>query len=100
MLRCLLPTANRVILTRAKINRALDPKKLEALAKKITPRVTIIADVSQALEYAIKRASPDDVICVAGSLYVVGEAKEALAGSGFKVHPATSSTESGAKVKG
>ena len=84
MLKCLLPAANRVILTRAKINRALEPKKLEALAKKLTPKVTIIADVKQALEYAVKSASPDDVICVAGSLYVVGEAKEALEGSGSR----------------
>ncbi len=78
MLKCLLPTANRVILTRAKINRALDPEKLEPLAKKMVPRVTIISDVTQALEYAIKTASPKDIICVAGSLYVVGEAKKAL----------------------
>ena len=84
MLKCLLPTANRVILTRAKISRALEPQKLEALAKKITPRVTIISDVKQALEYAIKTASQNDVICVAGSLYVVGEAKEALEDSRFK----------------
>jgi dihydrofolate synthase/folylpolyglutamate synthase len=80
MLNCLLPTANRVILTRAKINRAMEPEMLEPIAKKITPGVTIIPDVKQALEHAIKTASGDNVICVAGSLYVVGEAKEALDG--------------------
>jgi dihydrofolate synthase/folylpolyglutamate synthase len=85
MLKCLLPAAERVVITQAKINRAMEPEKLETLAKKIVPRVTIISDVKAALEYAIKTASPDDVICVAGSLYVVGEAKEALEGSGFKV---------------
>jgi len=84
MLKCLLPTANRVILTRARINRALEPQKLEPLAKKLIPGVTIISDVKQALEQALKTAAPDDVICVAGSLYVVGEAKEAL-GSRFRV---------------
>ena len=78
MLKCLLPMANRVILTRAKINRALEPEKLEALAKKMVPQVTTIADVTQALKYAIETVSPKDIICVAGSLYVVGEAKEAL----------------------
>jgi len=90
MLKCLLPTANRVILTRAKINRALEPEKLEALAKRMVPQVTTIPDVKQALEYAIETASPKDVICVAGSLYVVGEAKEAL-DKGFQVQ--------GSKVK-
>ena len=85
MLNCLLPTANQVILTRAKINRAMEPQSLEPIAKKIISRVTIISDVKQALEHAVKAASPDDVICVAGSLYVVGEAKEALDGSAFGV---------------
>ena len=84
MLKCLLPTANRVILTRAKINRALEPEKLEAFAKKIVPKVIINADVRQALNFAIDTSSPDDVICVAGSLYVVGEAKQALESSGLR----------------
>jgi len=84
MLKCLLPTANRVILTRAKINRALEPEKLEALAKKMVPKVIINADVEQAINFAIDTSSPDDVICVAGSLYVVGEAKQALEGSGLR----------------
>jgi dihydrofolate synthase/folylpolyglutamate synthase len=87
MLNCLLPTASQVILTRAKINRAMEPQKLEPIAKKIIPRVTIIPDVKLALEHAIKTASPDDIICVAGSLYVVGEAKEALDGSVFGSSP-------------
>jgi dihydrofolate synthase/folylpolyglutamate synthase len=91
MLNCLLPTANRVILTRAKINRAMEPEKLETIAKDILPAVSIIPDVKQALASAIKTAKPDDVICVAGSLYVVGEAKEALEDSAFKVQ--------GSKVK-
>ena len=78
MLNCLLPPASRVILTQAKINRAMEPQKLETIARDILPAVTIISDVKQALASAIKTAKPDDVICVAGSLYVVGEAKEAL----------------------
>jgi len=86
MLNCLLPTANQVILTRAKINRAMEAEKLEPIAKKIIPQVTIISDVKQALAHAIKTASPDDTICVAGSLYVVGEAKEFL-DSGFGASP-------------
>jgi dihydrofolate synthase/folylpolyglutamate synthase len=85
MLNCLLPPASRVILTRATIDRAMDPQKLEPIARNILPAVTIIPDVKQALKHAIKTAAPEDVICVAGSLYVVGEAKEALEGSAFRV---------------
>ena len=82
MLNCLLPTAKRVILTKAKINRAMEPEQLEPVARKITPNVTLITGVKQALEHAINTTSKNDIICVAGSLYVVGEAKEALEGSG------------------
>jgi dihydrofolate synthase/folylpolyglutamate synthase len=91
MLSCLLPPASRVILTQAKINRAMEPEKLEPIARNLLPAVTIISDVKQALASAIKTAKPNDVICVAGSLYVVGEAKEAMEGSAFRVQ--------GSKVK-
>ena len=34
--------------------------------------------VAGAVKIAIENSGPDDVICIAGSLYVVGEAKEAI----------------------
>jgi dihydrofolate synthase/folylpolyglutamate synthase len=83
MLKSMLGTCNRVILTQAKIDRALDPEKLYALAKPAVKYATIITDVGRAVAHAVKSARPDEAICVAGSLYVVGEAMEAL-GSGFK----------------
>jgi dihydrofolate synthase/folylpolyglutamate synthase len=84
MLKSLLPVCRRVILTRAKINRALDPARLYAVAKDLTPQVTVIADVGQALKHALETVRPNDAICVAGSLYVVGEAKAAIANGLFK----------------
>ena len=78
MLKSMLPTCNRVILTRAKINRALDPQILYSLARPLVKDATIIAEVDQAVAHAIKNAVPNEAICVAGSLYVVGEAMEAL----------------------
>ena len=78
MLKSLLPLANRVILTRAKINRALDPCKLLEVAGNFKLESKIIPDVAGAVKYAIATNSRAGVICIAGSLYVVGEAKEAL----------------------
>jgi dihydrofolate synthase/folylpolyglutamate synthase len=78
MLKSLLPVCHRVILTRAKIDRALDPDRLLAVAKDFTPQVIVIADVGQALKHALETVRPKDAICVAGSLYVVGEAKAAI----------------------
>jgi len=78
MLKSLLPHCSRAIITRAKTDRALPPQKLYAMAKKTLADVTIVPDVAGAAKNAIENAGPEDVICIAGSLYVVGEAKEAI----------------------
>jgi dihydrofolate synthase/folylpolyglutamate synthase len=79
MLKCLLPLANRVIFTQAKINRALPAKTLLKAAQPMTSDVTIIADVAQALKFAVKTAPAGGLTLVAGSLYIVGEAQTAIA---------------------
>jgi len=78
MLKSLLPPVTRVILTRAKTDRALEPGKLYEVAKSQIPDVTIIPDVGQAIINAVETAPRHGAICIAGSLYVVGEAKEAF----------------------
>lgn len=78
MLRSLLPLCSRAILTQAGIDHAVPPDTLYAVAKTITPNIAVFNDVEQAVTHAVKTASPDDAICIAGSLYVVGEAKEVL----------------------
>ena len=78
MLKSLLPVCSRVIVTRAKTDRALDTQRLFETAKKIISDVTIIADVAQAFKQAVAAADFNEVICIAGSLYVVGEAKAAI----------------------
>ena len=76
ILKDLLPLCRKVILTRPKIDRAIAPEKLYPVAQKIISDIHVIPDVDKAIIYAIENASPDDAICIAGSLYVVGEAKE------------------------
>ena len=78
MLKSLLTSVNRVILTRAKIDRALEPQELYETAKNLKPEVAIIPNVAQAIKNAVESAPRHGAICIAGSLYVVGEAKEAL----------------------
>jgi dihydrofolate synthase/folylpolyglutamate synthase len=84
MLKSLLPVCSRVIVTRAKTERALAPQRLYAAAEKIISDVTMIPEVAAAARQAIETAGSDDVICIAGSLYVVGEAKEAIEKGLFK----------------
>jgi dihydrofolate synthase/folylpolyglutamate synthase len=40
--------------------------------------VRIIPQVAEALRYAVATAPPEGLVLVAGSLYVVGEAREAV----------------------
>ncbi|MFU8770775.1 MAG: glutamate ligase domain-containing protein, partial [Desulfotignum sp.] len=77
MLRHLLPVTHRVIITRAKIDRSLPAPVLAAAAKKFfNGEVQVIEDVFEAVSYAISSSCEEDVVCIAGSLYVAGEAKQ------------------------
>ncbi len=78
ILHTLLPLCDHVILTRPRIDRALAPEVLHTVAQSITSSVEIIPHVHQAVQSAMRRAKPNEAICIAGSLYVVGEAKEVL----------------------
>lgn len=82
MLQSLLPICSRVILTSPRIDRALPTDTLNAVARHIISHIIRINDVGEAVQYAIQTAASDEVVCIAGSLYVVGEAKEA-----FEKHP-------------
>jgi len=82
MLKPLLPLCRRVILTKPTINRALEPEILHKFAKDFVEDIEIIPSVKDAFFYAMETVSSDEAICVAGSLYVVGEVKQALADKG------------------
>ncbi len=78
ILKDLIGPSRRVVVTQPRIDRAVPVERLASVAKRFNENVTIEKDVGDALRYAISSSSPEDVICVAGSLYVVGEAKTAL----------------------
>ncbi|NWH05242.1 bifunctional folylpolyglutamate synthase/dihydrofolate synthase [Desulfobacter latus] len=77
MLGQLLPRVQRVIVTKAKINRSIEPAVLTAAVRKtFNGELQVIEDVKDAVSYAISTSCNEDAICIAGSLYVAGEAKE------------------------
>ena len=78
MLRDMVAPCQRVIITQPKIDRAIPAQRLGDFARTLTQQVEIREDVETALRHALATTSEADVICVAGSLYVVGEAKAAL----------------------
>lgn len=78
MLRSILPHCHQAIFTRPEIDRSLPAEILEKTARPYIANRKVIADVAEAVSYAYRHTAPEDLICIAGSLYVVGEAKQAL----------------------
>jgi dihydrofolate synthase/folylpolyglutamate synthase len=72
--------ASRVILTRARIERALPPETLAPAARRFIADIETVSGVAEAVARAVATSDPEDVVVVAGSLYVVGEAKAYLGG--------------------
>lgn len=82
ILKDLVAPCERLIITRPKIDRSLPLEILEAAARPLVSDIEIVDDVGDAVRHALATSKPEDAICVAGSLYVVGEAKAALEESG------------------
>jgi len=78
ILKSLISVCSKVIFTMPKIERAINSALLLKEAKKIVEQkkeVMAIPSIKEALKYAIKTANKDELICISGSLYTVGEAK-------------------------
>jgi len=73
MLKLLEPFASKIILTKAKVPRATEPKELAKYLKKDHKTIN---DPKKALKYAKSIAKKNDLILVAGSIYIVGEIYE------------------------
>jgi dihydrofolate synthase/folylpolyglutamate synthase len=74
----LAPLGGTVIVTATRHPRALEPAKLAAQLSKqgITPEV--VENVASAVDLALARAKPEDLICATGSIFVVAEVMEYL----------------------
>jgi dihydrofolate synthase / folylpolyglutamate synthase len=78
ILKDLIAPCRRVIVTQPVIDRAIPAERLAAIAAQFSSQVEIRRDVAEAVRYALATSAKEDVVCIAGSLYVVGEAKTAL----------------------
>ncbi len=70
----LLPRISRLITTKADHPRAADPQELAELASGHGLAVHVEPDVPSALMRSLTQARPDEVILIAGSLFIAGEA--------------------------
>lgn len=73
--------ADKVIFTRARNNaRAADPKELARRFNEICQKMCQATEtLEEALSVAVRAAGRDDLVCITGSFYLVGEAKKMLA---------------------
>ncbi len=86
LIKNLAPKANRIILTRSDNRRAAKPElileQLQAMDIKSREahdlEIEITTPVSAAVKNALAKANKNDLVCICGSLFVVGEAREAL----------------------
>jgi dihydrofolate synthase/folylpolyglutamate synthase len=81
MAATLFPIAGHLVLTEPRNPRSASVEDLQRLAEKYAPEASteMIRESDSAIESAISSSAPDTLICVTGSLYLVGEVRECLA---------------------
>ena len=78
MLSALLPVCRRAVITAPTIGRAIPSAELARIARKFVDEVDEIPTVDRAVARALQIVESGQVIVIAGSLYVVGEAVQTL----------------------
>ena len=69
----LFPRAETVILTEPRQPRAVSAPLLYEMVGHLAKSAIVVRDPSEALDRAVRMASPEDAIFVTGSLYLVGD---------------------------
>ena len=80
MFDALLPLADVLIVTEAAHPRAIDAAELETLAQQrgYTGSIERVHGVAAAMARAVERVGSQGLVCTTGSLFVVGEARDAF----------------------
>jgi len=78
MTEILFPVANRVIATRAENPRSASPEEIQQAGSRTGAEIETEPEIRLALARCLTPASPDTVIVVTGSIYLVGEAMRVL----------------------
>ncbi len=75
ILHLLTPLADHIILTKPNNDRAAPPSLLKKALGKNGKRAEIIEDLKEAIERGLSITGQEDLLCITGSLYTVGEAR-------------------------
>jgi dihydrofolate synthase/folylpolyglutamate synthase len=74
-LRQLVPIADHLIFSKPHLDRAAPPSSLKKILGGMGGKAEVIDDLSDAIDRGLSLAGGEDLLCITGSLYVVGEAK-------------------------
>ena len=75
ILHLLAPLADHIILTKPNSDRAATPASLKKALGRNGKRAEIIEDLKEAIERGLSITGQEDLLCITGSLYTVGEAR-------------------------
>jgi len=80
ILKIIVPLTDIIVTTKSCNPRACDPPQLKKMIEDLKSRKEIVArgKIKNAIDYAKSIAKKDDLICITGSLFTVGEAKDYL----------------------
>ncbi len=78
IMTALVPLADHVVVTKPQYSRAMDVRVLASEIQKLHGSVETAETVKEAIAAAGMAASPDDLVLITGSLYVVGDARAVL----------------------
>lgn len=76
ILQDLIQEADKIVITEADIRRAAKPDQILAELKDYSIKKEVKIPVSEAVFSALEEADETDLVCIFGSLFVVGEARE------------------------
>jgi len=72
----LAPLADLIVLTQPMMDRAAPPQVLYEEVKKYHKEAKIVPDVKKAVSFALSLAQKEDMVCITGSIFTVGEVVE------------------------
>jgi dihydrofolate synthase/folylpolyglutamate synthase len=75
ILHSLSPLADRIILTRPGTDRAASPGLLRKALGRNGKKAEVIEDFRKAIDKGLSLTGEEDILCITGSLYTVGEAR-------------------------
>jgi len=74
-LHLLAPLADQLILTQPHNDRAAPPTVLREALGRSGKKAEMVEDLDEAIEKGLSMTKEEDLLCISGSLYTVGEAR-------------------------